>query len=169
MGIVEHIHIARERGGPVESVPEVEAVRQVGLIGDRNALAPGQWDQRHLGEELTLVEAESLDMLARDHDIHLQPGETRRNVTTRGISLNDLVGMRFRVGEVIAEGVELCKPCNDLQKMLGKPIIRPLAHRAGLRALLVNSGRIRVGDAVEAVGPAELVEVSAGPAEYVSH
>jgi MOSC domain-containing protein YiiM len=108
-------------------------------------------------------------MLARDNDIQLEPGDTRRNVTTRGIELNDLVGRRFRVGEVIAEGVELCEPCQHLQSLLGKPIIRPLVHRAGLRALLVNSGTIRVGDDVEGLGPAELIDVPAGGAEYVAH
>lgn len=162
MGTVEHIHVARTHGAPVEPVQEVEAVKGIGLVGDRNALAPGQWDASHVGEELTLVEAEAVEMLARDHDIHLEPGETRRNVTTRGISLNDLVGMRFRVGDVVAEGVKLCEPCNPLQLMLGKPVTRPLVHRAGLRALLVNSGVIRVGDTIEPLGAAELLETSAG-------
>ena len=168
MGIVEHIHIAVERAAPVHAVESIELVKGIGVIGDRNALAPGEWDDSHIGEELTLVEAESLEQLARDHDIHLSAGDTRRNVTTRGIALNDLVGKRFRVGEVIAEGVELCEPCTHLQGLLGKPIIKPLAHRAGVRALLVNSGTIRVGDRVEELGPAELIEV-ATPADYVLH
>jgi MOSC domain-containing protein YiiM len=151
MGRVEHIHIAPSKGAPVQSIDAIEAVMHVGLVGDRNALAPGEWNESHAGEELTLVEAESLEMLARDHDIHLQPGETRRNLTTRGVALNDLVGRRFRVGGVLAQGVELCEPCEDLQRMVGKPILRPLVRRAGLRALLLNSGTIRVGDAVEGV------------------
>lgn len=169
MGTVEHIHIAPERAAPVQAVESIEVVKGLGVIGDRNELAPGEWDDTHIGEELTLVEAEALENLARDHDIHLKPGETRRNVTTRGIALNDLVGKRFRVGEVIAEGVELCEPCADLQSMVGKPIIRPLVHRAGLRALLVNSGTIRIGDQVEELGPAELIDVETKPAEYVEH
>ena len=166
MGIVEHIHIARERGGPVEAVREVEAVKGRGLIGDRNALAPGEWDDSHIGEELTLVEAEQIEHLEREAGIHLEPGESRRNLTTRGIALNDLVGRRFRVGEVVAEGVELCEPCQDLQRMLGKPIIRPLVHRAGLRAMLVDGGMIRVGDPVEDLGRAEAITASAGEPEH---
>jgi hypothetical protein len=118
MGTVEHIHIAPERAAPVHAVESIELVKGLGIIGDRNQLAPGEWDDTHIGEELTLVEAESLENLARDHDIHLNPGDTRRNVTTRGISLNDLVGKRFRVGEVIAEGVELCEPCTHLQSAI---------------------------------------------------
>jgi MOSC domain-containing protein YiiM len=169
MGIVEHIHVGRERSGPLESVPSIELVKGIGILGDRNELKPGEWDDSHVGEELTLVEAESLDRLASEHDIQLRPGDTRRNLTTRGVALNDLVGRRFRVGEVVAEGVELCEPCTHLQSLLGRPIIRPLVHRAGLRALLVNSGTIRVGDDVEELGAAELIEVPAGTSDYVEH
>ena len=167
MGIVEHIHIARAKAAPMEAVDHIDVVKGVGVVGDRHALAPGEWDESHLGEELTLVEAESLENLARDHGIHLAPGDTRRTVTTRGISLNELVGRRFRVGEVVAEGVELCEPCSHLQGLLGKQILRPLAHRAGIRAVLVQDGSIQVGDEVEEIGAAELVPASAS--EQTTH
>jgi len=167
MGTVEHIHIARLRSGPVEAVPSIDLVKGAGILGDRNEIKPGEWDASHIGEELTLVESESLERLGREHGIHLQPGDTRRNLTTRGISLNGLLGRRFRVGEVVAEGVELCEPCTHLQSMLGKPIIRPLVHRAGLRALLVNSGSISVGDEIEDLGPAQLVSMAAAEPETV--
>jgi len=151
----------------MEAVAEIDVVKGIGVVGDRHALAPGEWDDSHLGEELTLVEAEALENLARDHDIHLKPGETRRTITTRGIALNRLVGRRFRIGEVVAEGVELCEPCSHLQSLLGKPVLAPLVHRAGLRVLLVEDGKIRLGDDVADLGPALLVEATAS--EYVSH
>ncbi len=157
MGHVQHIHITPTKGAPVEAVGEIEVVKGIGVVGDRHALQPGEWDESHVGEELTLVEAESIDMLARDHDIHLNPGETRRNITTRGVSLSDLVGKRIRVGEVVADVVELCEPCQHMQSIVGKPVMRPLAHRAGIRVLLVNSGTVRVGDEVEAIGDAGAV------------
>jgi MOSC domain-containing protein YiiM len=144
----------------MESVDEIDVVRGIGVVGDRHALKPGEWDESHLGEELTLVEAEALENLARDHGIHLGPGESRRAVTTRGIALNPLVGRRFRVGEVVVEGVELCEPCSHLQGLLGKPVIAPLVHRAGIRVLLVEDGKIRVGDDLEDLGPAVLVEAA---------
>ena len=169
MGQVEHIHIARQRGGPVEARASIDVVKGVGIIGDRNELAPGDWNESHIGEELTLVEAESIEMLARDHDIHLDHGDTRRNVTTRGVGLNALVGRRFRIGEVVAEGVELCEPCQDLQKSLGKPIIRPLVHKAGLRVRLVNSGMIRVGDEVEDLGAAQLAGATPAASDHIEH
>jgi len=152
MGRVEHIHIAKTNAAPMESVDEIDVVKGIGVVGDRHSLAPGEWDESHIGEELTLVEAEALENLARDHDIHLQPGETRRTVTTRGIALDALVGRRFRVGEVVVEGVDLCEPCTHLQGLLGKPVIRPLVHRAGIRVLLVEDGKIRIGDEVVVEG-----------------
>jgi MOSC domain-containing protein YiiM len=157
MGHVEHIHIAPAESAPVRAVNEIEAVMGVGLIGDRYANHTGQWTDSDVGREVTLVEAESLDMLAREHGIELQPGETRRNITTRGIALNDLVGEVFRVGDVLMRGTELCEPCLHLTSLVGKPILRPLAHRAGLRAQLLSSGVIRTGDRVE---PATVAEAS---------
>jgi MOSC domain-containing protein YiiM len=155
MGHVEHIHIAPAESAPVHEVIEIEAVRGVGLIGDRYANHTGHWTDSDVGREVTLVEAESLEMLARDHGIELQPGETRRNITTRGVALNDLVGEVFQVGEVLMRGTELCEPCQHLTNMVGKPILRPLAHRAGLRAQLLKGGVIRTGDRVERATVAE--------------
>lgn len=149
MGHVEHIHIAPAESAPLQEVTEIEAVKGVGLIGDRYANHTGLWTDSDIGREVTLVEAESLEMLARDHGIELRPGETRRNITTRGVALNDLVGEVFQVGEVLMRGTELCEPCQHLTSMVGKPILRPLAHRAGLRAQLLNGGLIRTGDRVE--------------------
>lgn len=155
MAYIEHIHIAPAKSAPVQPVAEIEAVKGVGLIGDRHANLSGRWTEDDIGREVTLVEAESLERLRRDDGIELQPGETRRNLTTRGVALNDLVGKTFRVGDVMMIGTELCEPCQHLTEMVGKPIIKPLTHRAGLRAQLLNSGVIRVGDEVEAVAAAE--------------
>jgi MOSC domain-containing protein YiiM len=155
MGHVEHIHIAPAESAPVRAVTEIEAVMGVGLIGDRYANHTGHWTDSDVGREVTLVEAESLETLARDHAIELQPGETRRNITTRGVALNDLVGEDFRVGEVLMRGVRLCEPCEHLTSLVGKPILRPLAHRAGLRAQLLSSGMIHTGDVVERAKVAE--------------
>jgi MOSC domain-containing protein YiiM len=83
----------------------------------------------------------------------LAPGESRRNITTRGIRLNDLVGKEFRIGDVRARGTKLCEPCTHLEALTGKPLIKPLTHRAGLRADLLTSGRISVGDPIEVEQP----------------
>src|SRR5207253_11149105 len=117
----------------------------IGLAGDRNHRQDGE-DKP--GRDLTLIEAENIEYLARDHGIELAPGETRRNVTTRGVRLNELVGKEFWIGEVLARGVKLCEPCTHLVRLTGKQLIKPLTHRGGLRADLLSSGQIRVGDTI---------------------
>jgi MOSC domain-containing protein YiiM len=151
-GQVEHIHIAEVEGGRVRALTSVEAIAGVGLAGDRYAKGKGFWPDDGESRDLTLIEAEAVeDLLA--HGIVLEPGESRRNITTRGIRLNELVGKEFTIGGVRARGTELCEPCTHLAALTGKPLIKPLVHRGGLRADLLTSGRIRVGDAIGVANP----------------
>jgi MOSC domain-containing protein YiiM len=149
IGRVEAIHIAAASGEPMASVDRVTAIAGVGLAGDRYASKTGHWsDDVRVDRDITLVEAEVIEDLAATEGIHLAPGETRRNVTTRGIALNELVGRRFRVGEAICEGTRLCEPCQYLTDTVGQPILHPLVHRAGLRALILEGGEIAVGSEI---------------------
>lgn len=91
---------------------------------------------------LTLIQAEALA------DVGLSGAQPRRQVVVRGVRLNDLVGRRFRVGDVECAGVELCEPCAHLQGLTRPGIIKDLLHRGGLRADILSDGQIRVGDAV---------------------
>lgn len=146
---VEAIHIAPEVGAPMVSLERVRAEAGVGLEGDRYASRAGHWSDgdadRDADRDLTLIEAEVIEDLAATDEIVLAPGQTRRNITTRGIRLNDLVGRRFRVGDVECEGIRLCEPCQHLNDSIGQPILRPLVHRAGLRARIRKGGEIAVG------------------------
>jgi MOSC domain-containing protein YiiM len=143
-GAVEHIHLAAEHSGPPVAVDEVVAEARLGLRGDRHHGEPGAGD-------ITLVEAEALARMTAEHGVALAPGESRRNVTVRGLDLGALVGRRFRVGDVVCEGEERCEPCLHLTKVTGEPrLLRGLVH-TGLRADIVESGTIRVGDPVEPV------------------
>jgi MOSC domain-containing protein YiiM len=149
VGVVEAIHIAPASGEPMLARDRVSAIAGVGLDGDRYAKRSGHWSpDPKVDRDITLIEAEVVDDLAATDGIVLAPGETRRNVTTRGIRLNDLVGKRFRVGDVVCEGTRLCEPCQYLTDMVGKPILRPLVHRAGLRAHIVEGGEIAVGSEI---------------------
>lgn len=148
IGVVEHIHIATTPGAPVHAVEAVGAIARVGLDGDRYAYRRGHYQDDRVSRDLTLVEAEAIEALAREYGIELAAGGTRRNVTTRGISLNQLVGRRFWVGEVLCLGTRLCEPCQYLVGLTGKPLLRPLLHRGGLRADIVDGGVIRQGDRV---------------------
>jgi MOSC domain-containing protein YiiM len=136
MGTVEGITLVLDTTGATRVVETVTAEPGRGLEGDYHG-------------DLTLVAAEALERLEEDTGIALTGEQTRRNVLTRGIDLNALVGQRFTVGDVEAVGVELAEPCTKLQRISGEPgVLRGLVHRGGLRADLVSGGTISVGDAV---------------------
>jgi MOSC domain-containing protein YiiM len=136
--MVEAIHLGAEESGEVHAVESARAVAGKGLEGDRYFFPDGAGP----GEGITLVEAEEVASAG------LREGETRRQITVRGVRLNDLVGRRFRVGEVECLGVELCEPCSHLESMTRPGLIKELVHRAGLRADVLTDGTIRLGDAL---------------------
>jgi MOSC domain-containing protein YiiM len=148
VGVVQHIHIAGDAGAPVRAVDTVRAISGVGLEGDRYAYGRGHYQDERVSRNLTLIETEAVEALAREHEIELASGETRRNLTTRGVDLNELVGRRFWVGDVLCLGTHLCEPCQYLADLTGKPLLRPLVHRGGLRADIVRGGVIGIGDQI---------------------
>ena len=151
-GTVEAIHVATAGSAPMDAVERVRAIAGVGLDGDRYAAGTGHYSgDPKVDRHVTLIEAEEIEALEAATGIVLEPGESRRNVTTRGIRLNELVGRRFRIGPVECEGTRLCEPCQYLTDLLGKPILAPLAHRAGLRAKILGDGEIALGDEVVAL------------------
>jgi MOSC domain-containing protein YiiM len=136
----------------MEPLAEIEALAGEGLVGDRYKEKVGFYSARPTdpgAREVTLFEAEALDALRDQSGIALSAGEHRRNLTTRGVRLAGLLGQRFRVGEVVLEGVKDCPPCEHLEGLVGKPVLQPLVNRGGLRARIVVGGTIRVGDQVE--------------------
>jgi MOSC domain-containing protein YiiM len=148
---VEVICVAPRAGAAMQSLPQIEVIAGVGLLADRYATKTGFYSPRPTdpgAREVTLFEAEALDALKAEHGIELGPTEHRRNLTVRGIRLMDLLGQRFRVGEVLLEGVKDCPPCDHLQKLVRKPVLEPLLERGGLRARVLESGTIRVGDGI---------------------
>jgi MOSC domain-containing protein YiiM len=147
-GTVESIHIASAAQQPIQALAQVVAIPGVGLEGDRYALKQGTFYKPQPDFELTLIEAEAIEALRRDYDVVLDAGEARRNIVTRGVSLNHLVGSEFHIGDVCLRGIRLCEPCDHLQKLTGKPVIKGLRHRGGLRAQILTRGTIRVGDSI---------------------
>jgi MOSC domain-containing protein YiiM len=134
------MHVESIAIGPSEALAPVESARAVagqGLVGDRKANAGTR-----PGGALTLIEAEALE------DVGLTGVQSRRQVVVRGVRLNDLVGKRFRVGDVECVGVELCEPCLHLQSLTRPGIIDDLLHRGGLNADILKDGTIAVGDEV---------------------
>jgi hypothetical protein len=145
VGTVAAILLAPEAEAPLSRVDEAEALAGHGLAGDRYAAGRGTFGGPGRGYQLTLVEAEVLD------EIELPWEEARRNIVTCGISLNGLVGRRFRIGPVECVGRRLAEPCAHLERLARPGLLRPLVHRGGLRADIVVAGVIRAGDALEAV------------------
>lgn len=147
-GEVVAIHIAPEAAVAMQAVDEVEAVTEQGLVGDRYHKGIGTYSHIPKPRGVTLIEEESLAAVEDEGDLKLAASESRRNILTRGVRLNDLVGKEFYVGGVLLRGFELSEPCEHLQQVTGKPVIKPFVHRCGLRAGIVSGGTIRVGDAI---------------------
>lgn len=149
-GVIAAIHVAPMAGGPMQPLEHALAIAGRGLEGDRYATGTGHWSPiRRAGQELTLIEAEEMERVASEHGLDLSPGSTRRNLTTRGVRLDQLLGRRFRIGTVTCLAVRRCEPCTYLDGLLGQEALPALVHRAGIRAEVLTTGTISVGDRVE--------------------
>ena len=144
-GRVEAIFVTSEHGELPARVERVQARAGCGLEGNRYYWTDGDAPP---GRAVTLVAAEAMDAVASEGDVSIEPAATRRNVLTRGIDINELVGKRFRIGDVECEGVELCEPCSHLESLTQAGVIKALVHRAGLNADILSDGEINVGDGV---------------------
>ncbi len=147
-GIVEQICVAPAAGEAIQSLDAVTAIPGKGLDGDRHTVGRGTFPSGVSGSALTLIQAE----VCESFDPHLHPGEHRRNLVTRGVDLNALVGREFTVGEVRCRGMRLCEPCTVVDGYSSRALLRPLVHRGGLRADILTGGEIRLGDELSSAG-----------------
>jgi MOSC domain-containing protein YiiM len=153
-GRVEAIAVAEHATGPMRQVDQAHARAGRGLDGDRYAAKAGTFtpaSDTARGYDLTLIEAEVLDDLTLCDGGKLGYPEARRNVVTRGVDLNALVGRRFRVGDVECLGQRLCEPCSHLERITTKGVLRGLIHRGGLRADVLSDGEITTGAVIETI------------------
>jgi MOSC domain-containing protein YiiM len=144
-GRVEAIFLSTQHGELPAPVERAEARAGRGLDGNRYYWSDGD---APAGQAVTLIAAEAVEAVAAEGVVSVSAAATRRNVLTRGIDVNQLVGKRFRIGDVECEGVELCEPCRDLEAMTQPGVIKAFVHRAGLNADILSDGVISVGDAV---------------------
>jgi len=148
-GTVHSIHIAPAAAKPTVSVNQARAVPGKGLEGDRYFNREGTYSDRHGPDrEVTLIEIETIQALERDYKLKLSPGDARRNIVTRNVPLNHLVGREFQVGEVTLRGIRLNEPCNHLASLTDDKVKQGLVHRGGLRAQILSEGVIRPGDEI---------------------
>lgn len=154
LGTLLHIHIAEAASFEMEELAEAVCVAGRGIEGDRYYSGTGTYSPKPDVREITLIEQEVLDALARNDPplqggpIRLLPEEHRRNLTVSGVPLNHLVGRRFAVGEVVLRGGRLNFPCKYLEELLGSPVYLPLYNRSGLNCSIETGGIIRPGDTI---------------------
>jgi MOSC domain-containing protein YiiM len=148
-GKLESIFIGSIPGGRMEEKYQVRAVPGSGLEGDRYfKFASPSSSKKDAGREVTLIEIEALEAIERDFGITLGRGGSRRNLVTRAVPLNHLVGREFRIGEVRLKGIQLCEPCSHLASLTEKKVLPALVHRGGLRAQILSEGQLKSGDAI---------------------
>ena len=148
-GSVIGLFIADRGGAPMRSLEVADLLANVGIAGDRYATGKGHYSSMPAPDrQITLIEVETLEALARDHDITLEAAESRRNVCTRGVPLNHLVGQEFRLGDAILYGARLNVPCKYLEKITGQSVFEVLKHRAGLNCEIRQGARVKSGDII---------------------
>ncbi len=154
-GTLLHIHVAPGASYEMEELAEAVCVAGRGIIGDRYYQGIGTYSPKPDVREVTLIEQEALDALARNDPplqngpLLLAPADHRRNLTVIGVPLNHLVGRRFRVGDVVLRGGRLNFPCKYLEELLGQPVYLPLYNRSGLNCGIERGGTIQPGDTIE--------------------
>lgn len=147
---VETLCYSPTQAAPVIAVAQVDVVAGSGIVGDRYFTA----NHAKQGRQITLIEAEEVESFNARNGTRLALTDPRRNVVTRGVRLSPLVGREFTVGNVRLRGIELCEPCGTLAGYLAafglakRDLVREFTHRCGLRADVVGSGTIRIGDGV---------------------
>jgi MOSC domain-containing protein YiiM len=152
-GTLVGIYTAAGEAAPMEAHAEIAAIAGAGLAGDRYAAKAGAFSDRPGGgREVTLIAREGI-AAANDEGVTVGEHETRRNLVTEGVDLDQLVGRTFSVGEVVLRGVRDCPPCKYLEGLTRPGVLAALKGRGGLRADIVRAGVLRVGD--------EIVEVDA--------
>ncbi len=148
-GKVEGIYIAPARGVPTVLVEQVHVVPGMGIVGDRYYGLP-IFDGKppKPGRELTLIEIEAIEAIRQEDGVSITAGQTRRNIVTQGISLNNLVDKSFFIGSVQVRGIRLCEPCSYLAERTYPRILQSLEHRGGLRVEIITEGDIHVNDTI---------------------
>jgi MOSC domain-containing protein YiiM len=148
-GTVVSIYIAPTGAAAMKALDQVQSVAGRGLEGDRYFAGLGTYsNDPGSGRHVTLIEIEATEALKREYGVEMVVGQSRRNIVTRNVALNHLVGREFLVGAVLLRGMRLCEPCAHLEKLTARGALRGLIHRGGLRADIITGGTIRIGDSI---------------------
>jgi MOSC domain-containing protein YiiM len=147
-GTVVSLHISPAAEAEMQMIEEAHAVPGLGLEGDRYFQQTGTFSLPQPDRELTLIESEAIEAFRSELGLELDSGFSRRNIVTRDVPLNHLVGREFLIGEVLVRGLKLCEPCKHLARIARPEVLPGLVHRGGLRAQILTEGTIRAGAVV---------------------
>ena len=145
MSEVFKIGITINNNKPINEVSSINVLANKGIIGDRHFK---QFNDPY--NQLTLIESENIDYYNIKHGLNIPYIDFRRNIITKGIKLNDLVGKKILVGKVELEGIDLCRPCKHLCELLGQEnIIKEFLRRGGIRCQILTSSSIKINDKID--------------------
>ena len=144
MSVVYKLGITINNNQPINEVKSIDVLANQGVIGDRHF---SKFNDPY--NQLSLIEAENIDYYNIKFGLNIPYINFRRNIITKGIKLNDLVGKKLKIGKVELEGIDLCRPCKHLSEFLGQNnIIKEFLRRGGLRCQILTSSTIEVGDKI---------------------
>ena len=148
MSKVFKLGIVKDNNKKIEEVSSIEVLANKGVVGDRHF---DEYNDPY--NQLTLIEAENIDYYNTKYGLDIPYKDFRRNVVTKGIQLNDLIGKKIKIGSVEVEGIDLCRPCRHLTEVLNQPnILKEFLRRGGLRCQILSSSTINVNDEIKVIG-----------------
>tara|TARA_Y100000996_G_C22530273_1_gene646191 strand:+ start:320 stop:766 length:447 start_codon:yes stop_codon:yes gene_type:complete len=147
MSKIFKLGITSDNNKKIKEVNSIDVIANKGIIGDRHFK-----DYNDPYCQLSLIESENIDYYNTKFGLNILYVDFRRNVITKGIKLNNLIGKKLQLGNVLVEGIDLCRPCKHLTEMLNQDnIIKEFMRKGGLRCQILNSSKIRVDDEVKVI------------------
>ena len=145
MSKVFKLGITSNNNKKIEEVETIEVLANKGVVGDRHF---DNYNDPYC--QLSLIEAENIDEYNLKFGLNIPYLDFRRNIITKGIKLNDLVGKKLSIGNAEVEGIDLCRPCRHLTEMLDQEnILKEFLRKGGLRCQILSSSKIKVGDSIK--------------------
>ena len=147
MSKVLKLGIAKDSNKTIEEVTSIEVIANKGVVGDRHY---DEYNDPY--NQLNLIESENIDYYNTKYSLDISYKDFRRNIVTKGIQLNELIGKKIKIGDVEVEGIDLCRPCRHLTEVLNQPnILKEFLRRGGLRCQILSSSRISVNDEIKII------------------
>ena len=145
MSKVLKLGIVKDSNKTIEEVTSIEVIANKGVVGDRHY---DEYNDPY--NQLTLIESENIDYYNTKYSLDIPYKDFRRNIVTKGIQLNELIGKKIKIGDVEVEGIDLCRPCRHLTEVLDQPnILKEFLRRGGLRCQILSSSKINVNDEIK--------------------